>query len=75
MENVTNPCRNEMKNAAVMSFCGPLQKVEMLGWAGEERPEVAVVTMLRHPVERGTQHHGRGKTFSSSWYHFVLEIV
>jgi len=35
-----------------MSFCGPLSNVEMLGWAGPERPEVAVVTMLRHPVDR-----------------------
>lgn len=51
--NATNPCREEIKDAAVMSFCGPLEKVEMLGWAGTARPEVAVVTMLRHPVDRG----------------------
>lgn len=53
VENSTNPCRLDMHNAAVMSFCGPLEMVEKLGWAGPKRPEVAVVTMLRHPVDRG----------------------
>jgi hypothetical protein len=51
IDNPDDPCRAKMKNATVMSFCGPLRLVDKVGWVDEENP-VPSFTVLRHPVDR-----------------------
>eukprot|EP00532_Pseudo-nitzschia_australis_P014622 CAMPEP_0168281822 /NCGR_PEP_ID=MMETSP0141_2-20121125/21970_1 /TAXON_ID=44445 /ORGANISM="Pseudo-nitzschia australis, Strain 10249 10 AB" /LENGTH=478 /DNA_ID=CAMNT_0008225369 /DNA_START=266 /DNA_END=1702 /DNA_ORIENTATION=- len=52
-----NKCRDQMHNAAVMSYCAPLKYLDEFGWWNnnkekDEDNQVKAFTVLRHPVER-----------------------